>query len=384
MSALERCVGDVRDFAADHWGKKPLLRKRPVGDPLAFDDLTSLGDFDQMVASLGLRSPSLRMVKNGKPLPPSSFTRTERNRARTVEGVIDPSLVFQEFAEGATIVLEGVHKYWRPVTVFSRQLEMELGHRIQVNAYITPPGSQGFAVHTDDHDVFVLQAAGSKRWSVLDAIDESATIIQDELEVGDALYIPQGFPHSATTAEETSAHLTVGILTHDAIDIVRELVKMAEEEPAFQERLPLQPAADAAALKETIALHLDDLKNYLDKVNRDELAWRVSRRLLTTRQELLTDQLAQLSLLDRLDDGTSVRRRPGSICVLDATTERLRVLLADRELEMPIATRPVMEFVASRSSFTVRELGRWLDRTSSIVLVKRLVREGLLEVFVDD
>ena len=37
---------------------------------------------------------------------------------------------------------------------------------MQINAYITPPENQGFAAHYDTHDVFVLQVAGSKRWTI--------------------------------------------------------------------------------------------------------------------------------------------------------------------------------------------------------------------------
>ena len=42
----------------------------------------------------------------------------------------------------------------------------DLGHPVQANAYATPAGAQGFAVHHDTHDVFVLQVAGEKRWLV--------------------------------------------------------------------------------------------------------------------------------------------------------------------------------------------------------------------------
>ena len=46
-------------------------------------------------------------------------------------------------------VLAGLEGYFRAV--------------IGCNAYLTPPGSQGFAPHSDDIDAFVLQMEGSKR-----------------------------------------------------------------------------------------------------------------------------------------------------------------------------------------------------------------------------
>ena len=43
---------------------------------------------------------------------------------------------------------------------------------VQANAYSTPRGSQGFAVHHDTHDVLVLQVAGEKRWQLYDPLLE--------------------------------------------------------------------------------------------------------------------------------------------------------------------------------------------------------------------
>ena len=37
---------------------------------------------------------------------------------------------------------------------------------MQANAYITPPQNQGFSHHYDVHDVFVLQLAGEKEWTI--------------------------------------------------------------------------------------------------------------------------------------------------------------------------------------------------------------------------
>jgi mannose-6-phosphate isomerase-like protein (cupin superfamily) len=384
VSALGACVGDTERFAAEIWGRRPFLYELPPGHPLPFEGLGSLADLDRMISSLGLRLPSFRMVKDGDPLPVSRFTKTERGRDRNVEGVIDPSLVFDRFHEGATIVLEGLQKHWRPMAVFARDLELDLGHRVQVNAYITPPGSQGFATHRDDHDVFVLQTAGSKRWTVLDDKDERATLIEGDVRRGDCLYIPKGFPHSATTTAALSAHLTVGILTHSSMDILNEIVKLADDEGVFGARLPLKPAGDAARLRDILDLHLDELGRWLEKLDREELAWRVTRRLGTTRLEIVGGQLEQSERLVTLDDDTRVGRRKGAICMLRAGGGRLRVLLSDRELEMPPEAEDPMAFVSTTPSFRVRDLDPWLDGAGRRALVTRLVREGLLEVAVDD
>ena len=70
------------------------------------------------------------------------------------------------FAEGSTVVLQGLHRLWPPLIEFADQLAADLGHPTQVNAYVTPPSSRGFSPHYDVHDVFVLQVAGEKHWTI--------------------------------------------------------------------------------------------------------------------------------------------------------------------------------------------------------------------------
>ena len=74
------------------------------------------------------------------------------------------------FADGATIVLQGLHRTWAPVRELSQGLAADLGHPVQVNAYITPPQNQGFSDHYDVHDVFVLQVHGEKQWSLREPV----------------------------------------------------------------------------------------------------------------------------------------------------------------------------------------------------------------------
>ena len=335
-----------------------------------------------MVSSAALPASRLRMVADGRTLPPSSYT-VAGGGTRRAEDVVSPALVYARYGEGATIVLEGLHRFWPPLTEFCRALELALGHRLQVNAYLTPPGARGFDVHRDDHDVFVLQVSGAKHWTVYDRDDPERVLLDRDIERGACLYVPEGFPHAARTAASASAHLTVGVLTHDALDVVREVARLAEDEPAFRARLPSEGARDVAALRATVEQHVSELRAWLDKVDLDELTARVARRVMTSAQPLLRGHLRRLERLDDVSRDTLVRRRRGATCALLPAAGALRVVLADRELEMPDAARGAMEHVERHESFRVRDLEPALDPESALVLVRRLVREGLLEAVID-
>ncbi|HEX2240916.1 MAG TPA: cupin domain-containing protein [Actinomycetota bacterium] len=352
--------------------------RAPVADD-SFSDLGSLDDLDSMVASLGLRASSLRMVLQGETLAPSKYTTAPRP-GRGTEPQVSPGLVYRRFSEGATIVLESLHKYWRPLTDFCRELELALGQRLQVNAYITPPGSQGFAAHRDDHDVFVLQVSGTKHWIVYDRDDAAAVVIDEVLEPGSSLYIPKGFPHEARTAAEASAHLTVGILTNEAVEVLRALTRLAEAEPSFQERIPPVAMRDIDSLRAWAGAQIEEIRRWLDKVDLDDVTERVARRVLTTAQPILRGQLRQFELVGSVSEDTVVIRRLGAGCFVFRRPHTLRVLLADRELEMPLVAADAVEEIVRRERLTPRDLYPFLEPNSALVLVRRLVREGLLEV----
>ncbi len=84
-----------------------------------------------------------------------------------------------QLAGGATLVLQALHRTWPPLIRFGSDLAAELGHPVQINAYITPPENQGFAAHYDTHDVFVLQVAGSKRWTIHSPVIERSAAEPD-------------------------------------------------------------------------------------------------------------------------------------------------------------------------------------------------------------
>ena len=308
----------------------------------------------------------------------------------------DPGRIFDEFRAGATLVFQGLQRSCPPLTRFCRALELELSHGVQANSYVTPAGARGLGVHYDTHDVFVLQLAGTKAWSIHEpvlaaplasqpwkgtAADAGPPILSVELQAGDCLYVPRGFLHSARAQEAMSAHLTIGVVTTTWHDVIREVVAGVADEPEFRRSLPAgyagEPSALAAGVEEAVAR----LRKWLDGVDAEAVAAATARRFLAARPPILAGQLHQLGMLHRLGDGSVLRRREGSVCHLDASGDRLTVVLGGgRELDMPAALEPVMVRVAASGPFRLGDLGELLDGPSRLVLGRRLVGEGLLEI----
>ena len=209
-SALGRCVGDPATFLRVTWGRSATIHAGV--DPRGFEDLLSFEDVDRILSTTSPRTPAFRLVQAGKQIPESAYTRSGTTGSKPVTGMADPGRIAELFEGGATIVLQGLHRYHEPVARFVRDLELELGHRCQANAYVTPPGSQGLSLHDDPHDVFVLQAFGRKAWDIHPAPSEPRREpIRATVRSGDAIYMPEGTPHAATAQETISGHLTVGI-----------------------------------------------------------------------------------------------------------------------------------------------------------------------------
>ena len=222
-----------------------------------------MDDVDRFVASSSPRLPTFRLVRDGKPLDPSRYTRNATVGGQPVSGLGDPGRIFDEFHAGATIVFQGLQRSVPALTRFCRSLEPDLTHAVQCNAYVTPAGARGLGVHYDTHDVFVLQLAGTKAWTIHDPVlvdplqsqpwkgtadDAGPPIMSVELAAGDCLYVPRGFLHAARAQEALSAHLTIGIVTTTWHDVVREVVAGMAAEPEFRRALPPGYAGDPATL----------------------------------------------------------------------------------------------------------------------------------------
>lgn len=158
------------------------------------------------------------------------------------------------WAEGKTLVFNGIDRQLPAVHALARGLRGELKCRVGCNLYLTPAYGRGFESHYDSHDVFILQLFGSKRWRIgaraVDApmpfqiheritIDDGAQYTQITMLPGDVLYLPRGQAHAAVTEEDLSGHLTIAFYPKTYLDLILTAATIAaDHDSRFREYLP--------------------------------------------------------------------------------------------------------------------------------------------------
>jgi bifunctional lysine-specific demethylase and histidyl-hydroxylase NO66 len=381
-AALARCLEpvDAATFFGEHWEQRPLLV--PRDERGRFDDLLSEADVERLVCSTAIRYPAFRLVRDGRQLAVGEFARDVSWRPPFTQ-VADVPRLLGEWEAGATIVLQALHVNWHPLAVFCRLLEEALGHAVQANAYYTPRGSQGFAVHHDTHDVLVLQVAGEKRWLLYEPVLELPLKHQryspslgehgepsDDLvlQAGDTLYLPRGWLHQAETSATDSLHLTIGITAHTWLDAVTAALDDCEDDLGF--RRGVGPASD------------DGLVDLLaEQLAPEDVERRRRRRFLDSRRPIREDGLSQLRALEQLDGETVLERRETVIADLEAWSDGLALVFEGKEIRFPAhASAEVQACFESETQFRAGELPGELDAEGRLVLARRLVREGFLRI----
>ncbi|MEV6695040.1 cupin domain-containing protein [Micromonospora sp. NPDC051196] len=399
-SALARCVSvEPEKFAAAHWGHTPLLsRAAELPNPAGFTDLLSTADADELLSRRGLRTPFLRVAKDGQVLPAARYTGGGGAGAEIGDQVLDEKIL-QLYADGATLVLQGLHRNWPPLIDFTRELSLAVGQPLQVNAYLTPPGSQGFATHYDTHDVFVLQVDGRKHWRIHPSVfpdplerqpwggraDEVAATAQGPaaldvvLETGDALYLPRGWLHSAQAQESSSLHLTVGIRALTRYALVEELLALATEDRRLRATLPFGiDVADPDAIEPELTETVEALRDWLLHADPAAVASRLRQRAWSASRPAPIRPLAQAAALAALTVDSHVTVRPGLRWQLTVAGDQATLRLFDRTITLPAYCEPAVRALLTGEVTRVRDLPALDTDTDRLTLTRRLLQEAAL------
>ncbi len=194
-------------FLRDYWQKKPVvIRKGFVDfkDPISADEIAGLACEEAVQSRLVYKDGEKWQAEFG---PFQSYEHLgEENWSLVVQALDNWSEEAAQMVEPFRFI-----PHWRLDDLMV--------------SFATPGGSVG--PHIDWYDVFICQGSGLRRWRVGDEGDHKEivahaallhvepfeAIIDVELQPGDILYIPPGFPHEGITLE-TSLSFSVGFRTN--------------------------------------------------------------------------------------------------------------------------------------------------------------------------
>jgi ribosomal protein L16 Arg81 hydroxylase len=172
----------------------------------------------------------------------------------------------------------------------------DLGRALQAhvwpNVYATGTAGAPLNIHFDLHDVLVVQCEGEKEWRIsslradrpldvpemrgtfedaVEAMREQAlasTAMTFTVKPGDAVYIPRGQFHMATTPSGRSLHVTFAIRSLCGYDLAQALCRLALADPRLRDYLPdLDQGAVNEQTQARLAEFKDRLKELLDGPN---------------------------------------------------------------------------------------------------------------------
>ena len=385
----------LETFFDQFWERKPLHIER--GEPRYYDGLFSAADVDALLAQSRPRYPQIRVVGSGKPAPTNELLSAGWLNPVLPSHVADARVtpLYGAYADGYTIIVE-LEKLWRPVSIFCRRMDELLHHKATAELYLTPAGAQGFDLHFDHHEVFVLQIAGSKRWQVYAPVTPSPVteerisasamtappLIETTVHAGDLLYIPRGCPHQGVTTDEYSLHITFGVFVYRWYQLVFEALKeLSERDVRFRKALPLG-FVKADHQRDFIRQHLSELLHALaENHDADASLERLSTGYLRKLEPVPDGHFLQMNLVDKMTLESSVEKRVSSLCYVSQSNGTATIHFPGGFLQSPSWVAPALRFIRDAAGpFAVGSLPDDLDGPSKLLLTRRLVKEGLLRV----
>ena len=213
MYTLDLNQMSQNEFLTKYWQKKPVVIRqgfKDFVDPISTDEFAGIAMEETVQSRLVSKKDDQWQAEFG---PFESYEHL---------GERDWSLVIQaldNFSEEAAELVEPFRflPHWRLDDLMA--------------SFATEGG--GVGPHIDNYDVFICQGSGKRHWKVGDRgqhaevipheallhVEPFDAIIDVELETGDILYIPPGFPHEGV-ALEPSMSFSVGFRANSAISLL--------------------------------------------------------------------------------------------------------------------------------------------------------------------
>jgi len=377
----------VQTFLSQYLGHKYLFAR---GARSRVDGLVSWAAINEILNSHSHGNTDVRFFKNGTYIPAEAYTRDGRMSASKITALL---------RDGATLVYNHIDLAHEPIGKLVQGLERVFRCRVGANMYAAWGTCHGFDVHFDDHDVLVLQIIGQKAWKVFgpsgvkfpisrgaadSTITETPPQFDRTIEPGDALYIPRGWWHYAAPCSGPTVHITIGIHSPWAINLLEWVVGRLRQDEQFRRDLPRFGATDTqeqflASLRNAVdrALSEPDLLGKYERASsgaatpqfRVGFPWSLEPNPIAESNAILSFAVSRPLALHHLPErGEVVVSFDGNSYMFDAATAPLLTYLHEHP------NVHVSEVLSRwQSEFTAEELRAFITELAHLGLV--LVRE---------
>jgi ribosomal protein L16 Arg81 hydroxylase len=384
---------DTETFFRDYWEKRPLIVSRKQPD--YYGGLFSIADVDNMLVYARPRYPEVRVASKDSPAAIWKLLSSGWMGAPDAPARIDAA--HEVFAQGQTIVVNNLQQRWHDVALLCRNIMDVLHHPVGANLYMTPKRAQGFAVHFDTHDVWIVQVHGAKRWRVYDppielprpreffpmaAAKVGPPVHDFTLEAGDMLYMPRGWAHEAFTSDVVSAHITIGAHGFTWVDVINRAVdSLAHSDARFRRYLPVGFINAQAGGEENERFLAELLEAVRAQAKAQPQLDDLGSAFVDGLTALPDGHFARDNDTNGVGPDTLVERRPGMVCKVSATAAQSLIRFPGNSVTGPAWLAPALRQVAATAGpFTVRDLPDPLTDDSKVLLARRLIKEGLLRI----
>lgn len=252
MKILQLLLGEdpKTTFLPKHFTRLPFSKTNGA------DQLKDLLNWKTVEEVLRAKKSVLRIVQEGK----------------VIKDYVDLSYeeALSHHKKGHTLLLRFAEKSSTKLKALAEDFRNSFHTEVDIQLYCTPEGHNAFGWHYDVEEVFIIQAKGSKAYTIrpntvhpnplVKSIPKDLGYEQEKtpieinvtLEEGDWLYIPSGWWHIAKTQKE-SMHISIGLMPNSAVDIVEFLPKFLAVDPFWRTRMPVH--LDFASKEEEISFY---------------------------------------------------------------------------------------------------------------------------------
>lgn len=258
-------------FLERYWQREPLLWRQALpgyDSPIDADDLAELACEDEADARLVIHQPERHppwTVRHG-PFEPEAFDRLP--------------------AAGWTLLVQAVDAWVPEVAALTRAFDFLPSWRLDDIMVSRAVKGGGVGPHVDQYDVFLLQAAGHRRWRygsrsgsnlafradldlrILESFEPTHEAI---LEPGDLLYLPPGVAHEGIALDDDCMTFSVGFRAPSVTDlaarfadaVVQHMEDLGDAVPRYGDPGRKRPADPALIDGDAVAAMTALLKSQL-------------------------------------------------------------------------------------------------------------------------